>query len=87
MGLGKNGDVFLGISTSGNSKNVYAAALTAKALGLTVIGLTGIGGGKLSQVADICIKAPESETFKIQELHLPIYHYLCAAIEHEFFGM
>ena len=86
MGLGKKGDVFLGISTSGNSKNVYAAALTAKALGLTVIGLTGIGGGKLSQVADICIKAPESETFKIQELHLPIYHYLCAAIEHEFFG-
>lgn len=80
MGLGRPGDILLGISTSGNSKNVYAAALTAKALGLTVIGLTGALGGKLADIADICIKVPETETFKIQELHLPVYHYLCAAV-------
>lgn len=86
MGLGRPGDILLGISTSGNSKNVYAAALTAKALGLTVIGLTGALGGKLADIADICIKVPETETFKIQELHLPVYHYLCAAVESEFYG-
>ena len=86
MGLGLKNDILLCISTSGNSKNVYAAAITAKALGITVIGLTGAGGGKLADVANICIKAPETETFKIQELHLPIYHYLCAAVEKEFFG-
>lgn len=86
MGLGRKRDILLGISTSGNSKNVYAAALTAKALGLTVIGLTGAGGGKLATIADICVKVPETETFKIQELHLPVYHYLCAAVEAEFYG-
>ena len=52
---------------------------------MTVIGLTGIGGGKLSEVADICIRVPEKETFKIQELHLPVYHTLCAAVEAHFF--
>lgn len=87
MGLARKGDILLGISTSGNSKNVYAAALTAKALGVTVIGLTGNGGGKLADISDICIKVPETETFKIQELHLPVYHYLCAAVEEEFFGI
>lgn len=86
MGLGRKGDILIGISTSGNSKNVYGAALTAKALGLTVIGLTGMGGGKLGGVSDICIKVPETETFKIQELHLPVYHYLCAATEAEFYA-
>lgn len=83
--LGRKGDIFLGLSTSGNSKNVYAAAKVAKALGLTVIGLTGKGGGKLKEIADFCICAPETETFKIQELHLPIYHYLCAITEAEFY--
>ena len=81
MGLGRPGDILIAISTSGNSKNVFGAVKVAKALGLTVIGLTGIGGGKLSQVADICIRVPETETFKIQELHLPIYHTLCMAVE------
>lgn len=85
VSLGNKNDVFLGLSTSGNSKNVFAAAKTAKALGLTVIALTGAGGGKLKEVADICICAPETETFKIQELHLPIYHYLCAETEKYFF--
>jgi len=85
MGLGREGDILFAMSTSGNSKNVYAAAKTAKALGLTVIGLTGKKGGKLKDIADICVKVPEDETFKIQELHLPVYHYLCAAVEEYFF--
>ncbi len=86
MGLGNAKDVLLCISTSGNSKNVYAAAVVGKALGLTVIGLTGEGGGKLKTVADICVCVPETETYKIQELHLPVYHYLCASVEAAFFG-
>ena len=85
MSLGNKGDILLALSTSGNSKNVYAATKIAKGLGLTVIGLTGKTGGKLKGIADICICAPETETFKIQELHLPIYHYICAAVEEYFF--
>ncbi|MBR3978205.1 MAG: SIS domain-containing protein [Oscillospiraceae bacterium] len=85
MAMGKTGDVLIAMSTSGNAKNVFAAAKVAKSLGLTVIGLTGKGGGKLSEIADICIRVPETETFKVQELHLPVYHYLCAATEEEFF--
>lgn len=85
IGLGKKEDVLFCISTSGNSKNVYAAAVVAKALGITVIGLTGESGGKLKEIADVCICAPEKETYKVQELHLPIYHYLCAEIENHFF--
>ncbi len=85
MSLGKSGDVLIAMSTSGNAKNVFAAAKVAKGLGLTVIGLTGSSGGKLNQIADICIKVPETETFKVQELHLPVYHYLCAVVEDEFF--
>ncbi len=86
MGLGRPGDVLVGISTSGNSANVLAAAKTAKGLGLTVIGLTGQGGGRLAQVADVCIRVPETETFKVQELHLPVYHYLSAATEAHFYA-
>ena len=85
MGLARQGDLLLCISTSGNSKNVVAAARVGKALGLTVIGLTGQSGGKLKQIADVCICAPETETFQVQELHLPIYHYLCAETEGYFF--
>lgn len=85
MSLGNKGDVLLALSTSGNSKNVYAATKVAKGLGLTVIGLTGKTGGKLKEISDICICAPETETFKIQELHLPIYHYICAKVEEHFF--
>ena len=86
LGLGKSGDVLLAISTSGNADNVAAAAQTAKALGITVIGLTGAGGGKLGGIADIVIRVPETETFKVQELHLPVYHALCAAVEAHFFA-
>ena len=83
--FGKTGDVLIGISTSGNSKNVCAAAKTAKATGCKVIGLTGCKGGELKEYADVCICVPESETFKIQELHLPVYHCICAMIEEYFF--
>ena len=86
MGLGDDRDVLLCISTSGNSKNVCAAATVGKALGIKVIGLTGKSGGKLKEIADICICAPETETYKVQELHLPIYHYICAEAEKHFFN-
>ena len=85
-GYGKPNDVYLGISTSGNSKNVIYAAITAKAKGLKVIGLTGARDSKLSKLADCCIKVPETETYKIQELHLPVYHCLCLMLEDKFFG-
>lgn len=85
-GYGKAGDVFLGISTSGNSKNVLYAAVTAKSKGLKVIGLTGAKENKLMKFADVCIRVPETETYKIQELHLPVYHCLCLMLEQKFFG-
>ena len=85
LALGKPGDVLIGISTSGNAKNVAAAAKVAKGLGATVIGLTGRDGGVLKELADICICVPETETYKVQELHLPAYHCLCAAVEEHFF--
>ena len=84
-GYGNENDVFLGISTSGNSKNILYAAITAKAKGLKVIGLTGQKESKLSDIADICIKAPETETYMIQELHLPIYHCLCLMLEERYY--
>jgi len=85
-GYGKCGDVFLGISTSGNSKNVIYAAITAKARGLKVIGLTGSKENMLMKFADVCIRVPETETYKIQELHLPVYHCLCLMLEERFFN-
>ena len=84
-GEGDKEDVFLGISTSGNSKNVDYAVTVAKAKGLSVIGLTGKDGGLLGKRADVAIIVPETETFKIQELHLPIYHILCLMLEEAFF--
>lgn len=85
-GYGKSGDVFLGISTSGNSKNVLYAATTAHAKGMKVIGLTGAKDSKLKDMSDVCIKAPQTETYMIQELHLPIYHCLCLMLEDRFFA-
>ena len=84
-GYGKEGDVFLGISTSGNSKNVMNATVVARALGLQVLGLTGKSGGELKDVSNICVKVPEIETYMIQELHLPIYHCWCLMLEDYFF--
>lgn len=85
-GYGKPHDVFLGISTSGNSRNVLYAAVVAKAKGLKVIGLTGQKPNRLAQLADVCIRVPATETYKIQELHLPVYHCLCLMLEEHFFG-
>lgn len=86
FGLGKVNDVLIAISTSGNSKNVVEAAKVAKAIGVKVIALTGKSGGVLKNLADITIAVPESETYKVQELHLPVYHSICAEIESHFFG-
>ena len=86
LGYGKKGDVFLGISTSGNSENVINAAVVAKAIGIRVIGLTGAEGGALAEFADVVIRIPETETYMIQELHLPVYHCMCLMLEEQFFG-
>ena len=84
-GYGKEDDVFLGISTSGNSKNILYAAGTAKAKKMKIIALSGCSGGKLKNIADVSIIVPETETYKIQELHLPVYHCLCLMLEDKFF--
>ena len=81
LAFGRPGDVLLAISTSGNSANILAAAQVARACGLTVIAMTGCGGGALSAIADITVAVPEGATYRVQELHLPVYHYLCAAVE------
>jgi phosphoheptose isomerase len=86
IGFGSPGDVLLGISTSGNAQNVLDAAITARAKGMTVIGLTGETGGKLKTFCDIIINVPEKRTSFVQELHLPVYHTLCLMIENHFFG-
>lgn len=85
-GFGCQGDVFLGISTSGNSRNIMLATVVAHALGIKVIGLTGAKGGELATVADVCVKAPSTETYITQEYHLPIYHCWCLMLEDRFFG-
>lgn len=85
-GFGRPGDVFLGISTSGNSKNIMSATVVARALGIKVIGLTGAKGGELAKVADVAVCVPEDETYMIQELHLPVYHTWCLMLEERFFG-
>lgn len=86
FGFGNTGDVFLGISTSGNSKNVMNATVVARAMGIKVIGLTGEKGGELAKAADVAVKVPETETYMVQELHLPIYHCWCLMLEERFFG-
>lgn len=85
-GYAKEKDLLIAISTSGNSKNVVNAVKVAKALGVKAVALTGETGGMLKEMADVTICAPSTETYKIQEYHLPIYHYLCAKVEEEFFG-
>ena len=85
-GYGRPGDVFLGISTSGNSRNVLYAAVAAKARGMKVAALTGAASAEIDRFADVCIHVPETETYKVQELHLPVYHCLCLMLEVHFFG-
>ena len=85
-GLGNAGDCLISLSTSGNSKNCIYAALVARAMGISAISLTGAGGGELKLRSDCTVAVPESETYRVQELHLPVYHCLCAMLEEEFFG-
>ena len=85
MGLGRPNDVLWGLSTSGNSKNIVAAAVTAKAFGLKTFAMTGEKESRLSEICDICIRVRETETYKIQELHLPVYHTLCLILENHLF--
>jgi D-sedoheptulose 7-phosphate isomerase len=85
-GYGCEGDTFLAISTSGNSKNILYSCVLAKAKGIKTVGLTGKDGGRLKELCDVAIVVPENETFKIQELHLPVYHALCLMLEERFFG-
>ena len=84
-GYGRKGDVFLGISTSGNSANVLYAMAVAKAKGIRTIALTGRDGGTMGRTADVAVIVPETETYMIQELHLPVYHALCLMLEEHFF--
>ena len=84
-GLGRRGDCLLVLSTSGNSKNCVNAVLVARAKGIKTIAFTGASGGKLKEICNEYISVPEIETYKVQELHLPIYHCICAMLEEEFF--
>jgi D-sedoheptulose 7-phosphate isomerase len=86
VGYGKPGDILFAITTSGNSKNILNAVYIAKVMGLKVIGLTGRTGGKIKKYCDVAICVPADETSRIQELHLPVYHTLCAMLENHFFG-
>jgi D-sedoheptulose 7-phosphate isomerase len=86
IGYGKPGDVLIGISTSGNSQSVLDAIIAAKAMGLTVIGMTGETGGRIKPFCDILINVPERRTSFVQELHLPVYHTLCLIVENHFYG-
>ena len=86
LALGRPGDVLLGISTSGNAQNVYLAMQLARGLGMKTIALTGATGGRLKAVADVCLAVPAIATPDVQELHLPLYHTLCAALERHYFS-
>lgn len=86
LGYGQSGDVLLAISTSGNSANVVEAAKVARALGVTVVSLTGARNSKLTPLSDVCVQVPRTQVFEVQELHLPVYHALCAATEADLFG-
>ena len=85
-GIGQAGDVLLAISTSGNSQNVLLAAKAARAKNILVVGLTGGSGGRLAEICDITIKVPSNQVAEIQEMHLPIYHHICASVEAHFFA-
>lgn len=85
LGLARPGDVLIALSTSGNSANCVAAAEVMKAVGGAAIAFTGAGESRLSEICDVSVRVPETETYKVQELHLPVYHALCAAIEEEMF--
>ena len=84
-GLGNPGDVLIALSTSGNSANCVNAALVARAKGMKVVSMTGADGGRIAALSDAAIRVPEGETYRVQELHLPVYHALCAKLEESLF--
>jgi len=86
VGFGNEGDVLVAISTSGNSSNIVDACITAKALNLNIIGLTGESGGKMKEFCDVVLNVPEKKTAKVQELHLPLMHALCRITENHFYN-
>lgn len=86
LSYGRPGDILLAISTSGNSPNILYAAQIARLQGVKVLSLTGASGGKLKAYSDIAVCVPSTVTFQIQEMHLPVYHCLCACVENELFG-
>lgn len=86
LGYGRSGDVFLGISTSGNSANILDATIVARASGIKIVGLTGADGGRLAKISDVAVKVPAAEPYMIQELHMPVYHCWCLMLEEKFFG-
>ena len=85
LGLAKPGDVLIALSTSGNSANCVAAAEVMRAVGGRTLAFTGAEASRLSALCDVTLRVPETETFKVQELHLPVYHALCAALEDALF--
>lgn len=87
FGYAKENDMVIGLSTSGNSKNIVNAIEVAKCIGVKTLSMTGKMESKLSELSDVTIRVPETETYKVQELHLPVYHYLCAAVEKSMFSM
>ena len=86
LAYGRPGDILIGISTSGNAENVRRAVVVAKALGLTTVGMTGRSGGALKELCDYLLNVDQEETYKVQEMHLPLYHQLCARVEEALFN-
>ena len=84
-GYGESGDILIAISTSGNSQNIVDAAITARAKGLRVIGITGQNGGRMKPYCDVAICVPATTTAEIQEFHQPVYHSICRMVENRFF--
>ena len=84
-GYGKENDLLIGLSTSGNSQNVVNAIEVAKSVGIKTLSLTGKRESRMSELSDVTIRVPETETYKVQEYHLPVYHYLCAEVERVMF--
>ena len=85
-GYGKQGDVLICLSTSGNSLNIIRAIQVAKGIGIGTIGFTGLDGGRMKDLCDVTIRVPKNSTPDIQELHMPVYHALCLILEEEFFN-